>query len=255
MHAALRAVSGQRPLVHCLTNVVAAGFTANVLLAVGASPAMVENVAEAAEFATLSSAVLVNLGTLSPDRERAMLEAAAAADRHGRPWILDPVAVGVLAHRTAFAVRILEWHPAVIRGNASEVMGLSGAGGVGRGVDSLIDSHRALDAASTLAREERCVVAVSGAVDYVTDGADVIAVPGGSPSLTRVTGTGCALGALIAAFAAVEEDPLFAAAAASAVFSAAGERAARGQPGPGTFAIALLDALDALVKSAGTSSP
>jgi hydroxyethylthiazole kinase len=243
--AALREVREQQPLIHCLTNIVVAQFTANVLLAVGASPAMVENAQESGAFTT-AAAVLVNLGTLSAEREVAMRAAAASADKQRRPWVLDPVAVGALAHRTAFAAELLELHPTVVRANASEVMSLAGAEVAGRGVDSLARSEEALDAAKVLARARDCVVATSGEVDYVTDGTEVVEIPGGSVLLTRVTGTGCALGALVAAFVAIENDVLFATSAASAVFKFAGKRAARGKPGLGTFAVALIDELGGL---------
>src|ERR1035437_1637874 len=177
----LRAVVDGAPLVHCLTNIVVAGFTANVLLAIGASPAMVENAEESGEFAAVASSVLINLGTLSAERERAM-RAAAAAHASGTPWVLDPVAVGALAHRTAVAKELLGSHPTVVRGNGSEVMSLAGVGGAaGKGVDSAAGSADALDAARWLARSAGCVVAVSGATDFVTDGTEVVAVPGGDP--------------------------------------------------------------------------
>ncbi len=247
----LRAVSRGAPLVHCLTNIVVAGFTANVLLAVGASPAMVENAEESGPFAAVAGAVLVNLGTLSAERERAMRSAATSAAGAGRPWVLDPVAVGALAHRTTFAAELLDWGPAIVRGNPSEVMSLAGAGGGGRGVDSLAGSGEAVDAAQALSRARGCVVAVSGAVDYVTDGSTVIEVPGGDVLMTRVTGVGCALGALMAAFVAANGgDALGAAAGASAVLAAAGERAAQATRGPGSFAVALLDHLGALARAA-----
>jgi hydroxyethylthiazole kinase len=248
--AVLRQVGERQPLVHCLTNIVVAQFTANVLLAVGASPAMVENAVESGPFATVAAAVLVNLGTLSAEREVAMHDAASAAHEHGRPWVFDPVAVGALTHRTTFAGELLALHPAVVRANASEVMSLAGSGASGRGVDSLARSEEAIDAAIELARARGCVVAVSGAVDYVTDGKDVVEVAGGSRLLTRITGTGCALGALVAAFVAVERDVLLATAAASAVFKTAGEAAARDEPGPGTFAVGLLDQLGAMADAA-----
>ena len=154
-----------------------------------------------------------------------MRAAAGAAHDHGRPWVLDPVAVGALAPRTAFAGELMELHPAVVRGNASEVMSLAGAEFGGRGVDSLAESDEALGSATIVAQTCGCVVAVSGEVDFVTDGTDVVEVPGGSWMLTRITGSGCALGALVAAFVAVDDDALFATAAASAVLKAAGERA------------------------------
>jgi hydroxyethylthiazole kinase len=252
----LGAVVDGAPLVHCLTNIVVAGFTANVLLAIGASPAMVENAEESGEFAAVAGAVLVNLGTLSAERERAMQAAAAAANASGTPWVLDPVAVGALAHRTELARELLRSHPTVIRGNGSEVMSLAGVrDAAGKGVDSAAGSADALEAARWLARSAGCVVAVSGATDFVTDGTEVVGVPGGHILMTRVTGVGCALGAVMAACCAVDRRPLVAAVTASAVLAAAGERAAAGHPGPGTFAVRLLDALSALaeeVRPAGT---
>jgi len=258
VQAGLRSVAIRAPLVHCLTNVVVAGFTANVLLAVGASPAMVENPAESADFAAIADCVLVNLGTLSSEREHAMRAASAEARRVGAPWVLDPVGAGALAHRTLFAKQLLGARPAVIRGNASEIMSLAGlAGAEGKGVDSVHGSTEAIDAARCLAHAVPCIVAVSGATDFITDGDDVIAVPGGDPLMTRVTGVGCALGALIAACCAVDDQALRAAVTASAVFATAGERAARGRPWPGTFAVRLLDSLGRLAfeaTSAGSLS-
>lgn len=241
------AVVKAAPLVHCLTNIVVAGFTANVLLAIGASPAMVENAEESAAFADVADAVLVNLGTLSVEREKAMRSAAAAASSSRTPWVLDPVAAGALAHRTELAKELLGAHPTVVRGNASEVMSLAGASGAaGKGVDSAAQSADALDAARSLARSAGCVVAVSGATDFVTDGTEVLSVSGGHLLMTRVTGVGCALGAVIAACCAVDPQPLRAAVTASALLACAGERAAVGDPGPGTFAVGLLDALGQL---------
>jgi hydroxyethylthiazole kinase len=240
--------------VHCLTNIVVAGFTANVLLALGASPAMVENAEEAGPFAKVAGAVLVNLGTLSREREAAMRAAAAAAQSASRPWVLDPVAVGALEHRTLLARELLDHRPAVIRGNASEIASLAGAtGAAGRGVDSNMDSGAAVGAAMELARASGAVVAVSGAVDYVTDGRQVLEVSGGNILMTRVTGVGCALGAVMAALLAVVADPLQAGRDASAIFKEAGARAASPPvPGTGTFAVRLLDCLGDLAREAAS---
>lgn len=234
------------PLVHCMTNIVVAGFTANVLLAVGASPAMVENEQESAEFAAVADALLMNLGTLSAERVRAMRAAVASARLAGTPWVLDPVAVGSMGFRTDFAAELIEQHPTVIRGNPSEVLSLAGAAGAGRGVDSTADAGSALLAARGLAERTGSVVAVSGAVDYITDGTTVLQVRTGHPLMTRVTGVGCALGALVAACRAVEDSALVAATAATTVLTVAGEVAAAASTGPGSFAVALLDALGSL---------
>lgn len=242
----LTAVRERGPLVHCMTNIVVANMTANVLLAVGASPAMVENDEESAEFAGIADALLVNLGTLSAERARAMRLAVAAAHEHGTPWVLDPVAVGAMTFRTGLATDLLASRPAVVRGNASEVLSLAGAAGAGRGVDSTVGSEAAVDTARGLAGRTGGVVAVSGAVDQVTDGDRVLEVRTGHPLMTRVTGIGCALGALVAACCAVEPDPLLAAAAATTVLTVAAEEAAAVSGRPGSFAVALIDALDAL---------
>jgi hydroxyethylthiazole kinase len=167
---------------------------------------------------------------------------AAAREAH-TPWVLDPVAVGALRLRTALAEEFVALSPTIVRGNPSEVLALAGAAGGGRGVDSTAGVEEAVDAARDLARRTGSVVAVSGAVDHVTDGRTVVEVPGGDVLLTKVTGAGCALGALMAAFAAVSATPLDAAVAASRLMAQAAERAAAVARGPGSFAVALLDEL------------
>lgn len=244
--AARAALTGAGPLVQCLTNTVVQTLTANALLAVGASPAMVDNEHEAGAFAAVASAVLVNVGTPTEATAAAMRVAAASAAEHGTPWVLDPVAVGPLAWRTALAADLLRHCPAVVRGNASEVLALAGAGPGGRGTDTTASSEDAVAVAGELARRTGGVVAVSGAVDVVTDGAVVVRVGGGDPLLTRTTGAGCALGALVAACTAVAGDHLVAAVAAHAHVALAAERAAATATGPGSFAAAWLDALDAV---------
>lgn len=243
---ALQALRQRTPLVQCLTNIVAAQWTANVLLAVGAAPAMVDNAHEAGQLAAVAGGVLVNLGTPYDDTVAAMEQAASAAGLAGRPWVLDPVAAGVMAWRTGIATRLLaDFDPTIVRGNASEVMALAGGAG-GRGVDSTAAPETAVDVARHLAAEHGTVVAVSGPVDHLTDGERLVRVANGHPWLTRVTGVGCALGAMMAGFVAVVDDPLLAATAATATLTVAAEDAARTATGPGTFAVALLDALAGL---------
>ncbi|MCW3159368.1 hydroxyethylthiazole kinase [Micropruina sonneratiae] len=234
------------PLVQCLTNHVASGFTANVLLALGAAPAMVDVPGEAGGFATVASGVLVNLGTLSGEQPTAMREAVSAAATARTPWVLDPVAVGSLPVRTALAAELVAQRPAVVRGNASEIVAVAGSGGGGRGVDAAIGVDAAAPAAQALAGITGGVVAVSGPVDLITDGRRVVRVGNGHELLTRVTGAGCALGAAMAAFAGLGQHPLLAATAASVAYGVAAEAAAARGTGPGSFAVALLDALDAL---------
>jgi len=243
---ALAALRARTPLVQCLTNVVVAGSTANVLLAAGASPAMVDNPEEAGDFSRVADGVLVNLGTPYAVTAEAMEAAAVAATAAGTPWVLDPVGAGPLRWRTSLAHRLLEAHaPVVVRGNASEVMALDGGAG-GKGVDASDSADQALDAATDLAVRGSTVVAVSGEVDHLTDGTRLVRVANGHPLLTRMTGSGCALGALIAGFAATSEDPLLAATAATATLNVAAQHAAESAHGPGSFAVALLDSLAAI---------
>lgn len=242
-------LTASAPLVQCLTNSVVRTITANALLAVGASPAMVDTVEESAQFAAIASAVLVNLGTPDARSAAAMELAACAAADHGRPWVLDPVAVGPLEFRTALAVRLLEHRPSVVRANASEVIALHGAltGSAvagGRGTDATATVEEAGLAARGLALRTGGVVAVSGEVDLITDGEREVRVAGGDVLLTRTTGAGCALGAVVAAYAAVVTDPLVAAVAAHAHVALAAQSARADCSGPGSFAIAWLDALD-----------
>lgn len=249
------------PLVQCLTNTVVQQFSANVLLALGASPAMCDTEGEAGFFASIASGVLVNLGTPHAEESAAMREAVAGATAAGVPWVLDPVAIGALPVRTALAHELRASNPTVVRGNASEVAALAGAGTGGRGTDATDSPEDVLPAAVALARATGGAVAVSGPADVVTDGATVWRVAGGSALLTRVTGGGCALGAVVAAIAGVmapddawpasaPASPAtragWAATAAHALYSVAAERAEARSGGPGSFAVAFLDELAAL---------
>jgi hydroxyethylthiazole kinase len=243
---ALSLLRERQPLVQCLTNIVVAQWTANTLLAAGAAPAMVDNPHEAADFAVIASAVLVNLGTPYDDTSSAMSAAVASAAATGTPWVLDPVAAGAAAWRTGIALELLESaSPRIIRGNASEILALAGGMG-GKGVDSVDSPEAALDVAKRLALHYRTTVAVSGAIDHLTDGERVVRISNGHPLMTRVTGVGCALGALMAAFTAVIDDSLLAASSATALLTVAADRAARISRGPGSFAVTLLDELAAL---------
>ena len=246
----LTALRESPPLTHCITNTVVTGFTANVLLALGAAPAMVDIVDEAGLFAGVASGVLINLGTPTPEQRAASLEAVAGAAAAGTPWVLDPVAIGSLPVRTALAHELVASRPTAIRGNASEILALAGLTAGGRGVDATDTTDAASDAALALASRHGSVVAVSGPVDLITDGRRVVRIANGDELLTRVTGGGCALGAVMAAFLGTARtagtDPLTAVSSASLVYTIAAERAAARASGPGNFAVELLDALAAV---------
>jgi hydroxyethylthiazole kinase len=239
------------PLVQCITNFVAMNIAANVMLAAGASPAMVHAEEEAGEFAAISGALTINIGTLSTGWMAGMVSAAQSATKAGRPWVLDPVAHYATSFRRKAVAELLGLHPTIIRGNASEIIALAGGASRGQGVDSRDAVELAEESATLLARKHRSVVAVTGATDFVTDGERAVRIEGGSPLMPQVTALGCALTCLVGAFAATRpDDPFGATVAALAAFAVAGERAGREAVGPGSFSWRFLDALAGLDEKA-----
>ncbi|NTJ62648.1 hydroxyethylthiazole kinase [Agrobacterium rhizogenes] len=235
------------PLVQCITNFVAMNIAANVMLAAGASPAMVHAEEEAGEFAAISGALTINIGTLSSGWLAGMLAAARSANNAGKPWVLDPVAHYATAFRRDAIARLLELKPTIIRGNASEIIALAGGTSRGQGVDSRDTVEQAEDSARLLAERHGCIVAVTGVTDFVTDGQKAKRIAGGSPLMPQVTALGCSLTCLVGAFAAATpDDPLDATIAALAVFAVAGARAGVTADGPGSFSWRFLDALAGL---------
>ncbi len=248
---ALRELRRAGPLVHNITNYVAMDVTANALLAAGASPAMVHAGEEVEDFVAISQALVVNIGTLSPPWVRAMERAVERAGELGKPWVLDPVGAGATPYRTLVARELAERAPTVLRANASEILAVAGAAAERpRGVDSVHAPEHAREVARELARRLGTVVAVTGAVDFVTDGERALSVANGDPLMTRVTALGCAASALTAAFLAVQPDALLAAAHALAVLGLSGEIAGRAAEGPGSLRWRLLDALYTLDEEA-----
>jgi hydroxyethylthiazole kinase len=241
-----RAVRERAPLVQCITNYVSMDVVANVLNAVGASPAMVHDAHESGEFAGIASAVAINIGTPSPAWVEGMTAAVRAARAAGTPWVLDPVAVGATTYRREIVADLLTYEPAVIRGNASEILSISTSTSGGRGVDSAAASSDAAESAASLARARSAVVVVTGASDVVTDGTRTAIVHGGDARMPLITALGCASTALVAACCAVADDAFEAAVAAMAMLAVAGERAGRSASGPGTLRVLLLDELAAL---------
>lgn len=245
--AVLENLRKKNPLILSLTNNVVQSITANMLLAVGAAPVMLNDAAECEQLLSVcANGLLVNVGTLSHPQAELMRAAVDAAHAAGVPWVLDPVAVGLLRFRTEFCHELLAMRPTLIRGNASEIMALAGEAAGGRGTDTTEESSAAVQSARKLAQQCGCTVLVTGPVDYVTDGERVLALGNGDPLMTRVTGVGCAMGALAAACVAAAPDAYTGAAACAAILGIAGERAAARCPRPGGFAGALLDELDAL---------
>ena len=250
--ADLQAVREQAPLVHNITNFVVMNYSANALLAVGASPVMAHAKEEVRDMVGIAQALVLNIGTLQPEWMEAMQLALAAARARGVPVVLDPVGAGATPYRnTAIAELLRCGAPSVVRGNASEVMSVAGLSAATRGVDSAAASGEALDAARALARGLQATVCISGADDHVVDaGARWATLSNGHPWMTRVTGVGCSASALVGAFCAVQPDRWRATVAAMAVLGVAGEMAAeRTQAaggGVGRLQIELLDGLQLL---------
>ncbi|MCW2309890.1 hydroxyethylthiazole kinase [Rhodobium gokarnense] len=246
----LAALRAEPPLVQCLTNYVAMNIAANVVLAAGASPAMVADVEEAEEFAGIAGAVTVNIGTLSPPFIAGAKAAIAGASAAGHPWVFDPVACQATSYRRRVAADLVALKPTIIRGNASEILSLAGEASSGQGVDGRDPVAVAEDGARRLAEESGSVVAVTGETDFVTDGARAVRIEGGSPLMPMNTALGCSLTCLCGAYAAVSSDPFDAAVGALAHFAAAGARAHEKAEGAGTFAPHFLDALQAVTPEA-----
>lgn len=233
-----------RPLVHNITNFVVMNFTANILLAAGASPVMAHAENEVEEMVSFARALVLNIGTLTDDWVDAMVKAGKKATSLGVPIILDPVGAGATALRTTAAKRILaETKVSLVRGNASEILALAGAQSNSKGVDAADSVDQATEQAIRLAEELKVPVAITGPQDLITDGTRVIRVNNGHSLMSRITGTGCGATAIIGAFSGVDPDPVSAAATALAYYGLAGERAAVAANGPGSFMIGFLDAL------------
>ncbi|MCJ7683597.1 MAG: hydroxyethylthiazole kinase, partial [Desulfobacteraceae bacterium] len=226
------------------TNYVVMNYTANALLACGASPVMAHAPEEVEEMVSFAGALVLNIGTLTNAWVDSMLIAGKKANELNIPIVLDPVGSGATKLRTESAKRLInELSVSVIRGNASEVLSLAQEGSRTKGVDSIHSVEEAADAALMLAKELKTTLAITGPIDLITDGEHIYKVLNGHELMGFVTGTGCTATALIGAFLSVDNDPVSATATALAYFGLAGEKGAAHSKGPGTFQIALLDAL------------
>lgn len=237
------------PLVHNITNYVVMNSTANALLALGSSPVMAHAGEEVEDMVNIASALVINIGTLSRTWVKAMFEAAVQAKKRAIPIILDPVGAGATKYRTKTARELVEVAPpAIIRGNASEILALLERKGSTKGVDSTASSGIALDVAKQLNEILGSVICISGETDYVVSKKDITWIKNGHPLMPRVTGLGCTATALCGAFAAVNNNFAFAAAQAMATMGIAGEIAAEKSSGPGSMQVHFLDALYCLTK-------
>lgn len=234
------------PLVHNITNVVVTNFTANGLLALGASPVMAYAAEEVADMAKIASSLVLNIGTLNPQTVESMILAGKAANEADIPVVFDPVGAGATRYRTETAQRILsEVNVSIVRGNAAEVANIVGEQWEIKGVDAGTGKGNVVELAIAAAEKLKTIVVITGKEDVVTDGVTTYTVANGHPILTKVTGTGCLLSSVIGAFAAVEKNLISASVAALSYYGVAAENAAKTtvEKGPGSFQIEFLNQL------------
>lgn len=258
----LRKVREKRPLVHCITNYVTVNDCANALLAVGAAPVMADDLGEAADIAALAHALVINIGTLNARTVQSMFAAGKKAAELGRPVVLDPVGAGASALRTQTACDLVRALPvAVIRGNVSEIKAVMSGSGTTRGVDADEKDWASggldgvIEVTRALARRTGAVVVATGVTDIVSDGSRVLAIRNGHAMMSRITGSGCMLSAVIGAFCGAAPDrTLDAVSAAVGAMGLAGEQAAarvaKECAGTGSFRTYLIDSLSLMDEAA-----
>ena len=248
-HEIWNEIRQQAPLIHNITNTVVANFSANGLLAIGASPVMADAIEEVAEMTFVSDALVLNIGTLGTMTEATMIRAGQAANEAGCPIVLDPVGVGATSFRRDVVERILRHvRVSVIRGNAGEIATLIGVDWAARGVDAGDGACEPRQLALEAARRYGCVVAVTGKEDMVSDGNVVMEIHGGTKRMTETTGTGCLLSAVVGACLAVEKNAIKATVTAMSGYAYCGELASERAEGPGDFPIHFLNALHQLTQ-------
>jgi len=242
IYGMIERIHQERPLIHNITNMVAMNDSANIILAVGGLPVMAHAQEEVGEMVKAAGALVLNIGTLTPEQIESMIIAGKVANSLKIPVILDPVGAGATNLRTESALRLQEKIKInIVRGNFAEISILAGLKGNIKGVESIGTEKNSVEIACSLARKYNQVAIITGKQDVVTDGKTVIEIDNGSPMLGTITATGCMVTSLIATFAAVDEDYLLASTGALVCFGLAGERAAVKAPGPGSFKVNLFD--------------
>ena len=241
-------IGERKPLIHHITNFVVMNETANLTLCLGALPVMAHALQEVEEMIAAAGALVLNIGTLTPELIDTMIVAAGKANELGIPVVLDPVGAGATTLRTDSARRILdETKVSIVRGNCAEVSILAGLGGEIRGVESIGSDEGIIETAKAFSAKTGCVAAITGKEDVVSDGKRVAVIRNGDQMLATVTGTGCMSTTAVAGFAAVQGDMFMASVGGLVTFGIAGEQAAdiSGER-PGTFHAALYDSLAAI---------
>lgn len=243
-------VKETNPMAGSITNTVTINFVANAQLAIGGSAAMVYMPDEGEFLARAGGATYINVGTIFSIYEKTLPHTAKVLNQIGKPWVLDPVAVGIGELRTKILQQFKEYKPSIIRGNASEIIALAGLWGLeggikssrAKGVESMDSVYEAQNAAISLALWTKGAVSVSGETDMITDGHLVTKTTGGSHFMEKITGAGCSLGGVMAVYLSAT-DPFTAALTAHLVYNLAGSKAEKSALGPGQFQVSFLDEL------------
>ena len=243
----LKEIKTKSPLVWNISNFVSMDIAANMLLAIGASPAMAHALEEAEDFSnickTINGALTINIGTFDSHWQNCAINVAKQARLNNVPWVLDPVGAGASTFRNNNALELLKHNPTILRGNASEIISLSGIKSTGKGVDSTSSSNEALDAAKLIASNNKTIVAVTGEIDYVKNGTKVYAIYGGNKMMTKITATGCSLTCLIGAALTCDQDNIEATANMMGIYSVACDIALKKAEGPASLRTELIDTL------------
>lgn len=247
----VQSIQKNNPLILNLTNQVTMGWIANGLLSLGSSPIMTEAHQELEDLIRISNAVVINIGTLTDVFLTRCETACDIANRLNKPLIFDPVGAGASSYRTKACLNFIErFRFTAIRGNASEIMALAGAAAQTKGVDSSEATENALESALTLAEKYQTTIAVSGKIDLIVSKGQTELIERGSALMPKVTGSGCLLTAVVAAFHTVCDASLKATTSAMLFYSVCGELAAKKSQGPGSFQTHFIDALSCLPKEA-----
>lgn len=235
----------EKPLIHHITNYVTVNDCANITLAIGASPVMADDINEVNHMVSIASALVINIGTLNSRTVQSMISAGKKANELNIPVILDPVGVGATEYRTEVARELLDKvHFTVVRGNMAEIKILSGLKSEIKGVDSNEDLEGSEHIAKNLALKLNSVVAITGAIDCISDGKRIVLIKNGHPALSRVTGTGCMTSSLVGSYTAINKDGFIGAIAGIASMGIAGERSFESlnkEEGIGTFRVRIFD--------------
>ncbi len=244
----------KKPIIHHITNYVTVNDCANIVLAIGASPIMADDIGEVEAITAISSALVLNIGTLNQRTISSMLAAGKKANQRNIPVILDPVGAGASELRNQTVTRLLEQVKiSILRGNMSEIRFISGLEASTKGVDAAESDiaksdQSGMEIAKSLAKKLNAVVAITGATDLISDGKRTVQIQNGHPMLSYVTGTGCMSTSLVGAFAGVTSDYFLAASAGITCMGIAGEIAyeTAGSKGTGSYHGAIIDSISTL---------